>query len=153
MNSSWDEFKVLIKTEMMKIYSETVVDHIMDPRNLGSLDEADGFARITGPCEDTMNIWIKVKNDTISETRFMTDGCGTSIASGSMVTELARGKSIAKAQRISMQDVLGALDGLPQDSRHCALLAADTLKQAIKDYLANDDFPIHATKDDTYKDL
>ncbi len=135
MDSSWTEFKVLLKAEMMKIYSETVVDHIMDPRNLGSIEKADGFARITGPCGDTMKIWLTVEEGAISEARFMTDGCGTSIASGSMVTELVRGKSIDEAHKVSMQDVLNALDGLPQDNLHCALLAADTLKQAVKDYL------------------
>jgi len=82
-----------------------------------------------------MKIWLTVEEGAISEARFMTDGCGTSIASGSMVTELVRGKSIDEAHKVSMQDVLNALDGLPQDNLHCALLAADTLKQAVKDYL------------------
>ena len=83
-----------------------------------------------------MEIWLKVNNDTITRATFMTDGCGTSIAAGSMVTELARGKSIVQALRIGQQDVLDALSGLPEDSEHCALLAADTLKEAVKEYLA-----------------
>lgn len=88
-----------------------------------------------------MEIWLKVKNGTIANATFMTNGCGTSIASGSMVTELAKGRSVGEARRISQQDVLGALGGLPVESKHCALLAADTLKEAIKDYLVMEKEP------------
>jgi nitrogen fixation NifU-like protein len=135
MTSSWEQFEELIKAEMRKVYSETAIDHSMNPRNLGDMEDADGFARVTGSCGDTMEIWLKVKNGTIADATFMTGGCGTSIASGSMVTELAKGRSVGEAQRISPQDVLGALGGLPEESEHCALLAADTLKEAIRDYL------------------
>jgi nitrogen fixation NifU-like protein len=134
MSSSWEKFEELIKQEMRKIYSEAAIEHGMNPRNLGELEDADGFAKVAGSCGDTMNIWLKIKDGTITDISFMTDGCGTSIASGSMVTELARGKSIAEARKISQGDVLDALGGLPQESEHCALLAADTLKAAIKDY-------------------
>jgi nitrogen fixation NifU-like protein len=117
-------------------YSEIVVDHAMHPRNIGNLEDADGFARITGSCGDTMEIWLRVKNDTIAEATFMTDGCGTTIVAGSMVTELARGKSAGQALAIGQQDVLDALGGLPEESQHCALLAANTLREAIKDYFS-----------------
>ena len=117
------------------IYSETTIDHAMNPRNVGDMEDADGFARITGPCGDTMEIWLKVKNDSVADATFITDGCGPSIASGSMVTELAKGKNVREARIISQQDVLSALDGLPEESQHCALLAANTLKEAIRDYL------------------
>jgi nitrogen fixation NifU-like protein len=136
MTSSWEKFEELIKAEMRKIYSEAVIEHSMNPRNLGDLEDADGFARVTGPCGDTVSMWLKVKDGTISHASFMTDGCGTTIAAGSMVTELAKGKSITEAQKIAQRDVLDALGGLPQESEHCALLAANTLKSAIKDYLA-----------------
>jgi len=136
MTSSWEQFEELVKAEMRKIYSEAAIDHAMNPRNVGDMEDADGFARVTGPCGDTMEIWLKVKNGTIANATFMTDGCGTSIASGSIVTELAKGKSVSEAQRISQQDVLNALGGLPEESEHCALLAANTLREAIKDYLA-----------------
>ena len=136
MTSFGDKFKELIKPEMRSIYSETVIEHSMNPRNMGNLENADGFARVTGPCGDTMEIWLKVKYGTITDASFMTDGCGTTIASGSMVTRLAKGKSAGEAQKIDQQDVLAALGGLPEESRHCALLAANTLKEAIKDYLA-----------------
>jgi len=136
MTSSWEKFQELIKQEMRKIYSEAVIEHSMNPRNLGDLEDANGFARVTGPCGDTMSMWLKVKDGTISDANFMTDGCGTTIASGSMVTEMAKGKSISEAQKIAQRDVLNALGGLPQESEHCALLAANTLKAAIRDYLA-----------------
>ena len=136
MTSSWEQFEELIKAEMRKVYSETAIDHSMNPRNVGDIDDADGFAKVTGSCGDTMEIWLKIKNGTIADASFLTDGCGTTIASGSMLTELAKGKSIGEAQKISQQDVLDALGGLPEESQHCALLAANTLKEAIKDYVA-----------------
>ena len=136
MSSSWEKFEELIKQEMRKIYSEAVIEHSMDPRNLGELEDADGSAQVTGSCGDTMHMWLKVKDGTISDARFMTDGCGTTLASGSMITELAKGKSIAEARKINQEDVLNALGGLPEESQHCALLAASTLKEVIRDYLA-----------------
>jgi nitrogen fixation NifU-like protein len=135
MTSEFDDLQELILEDARKVYSETTIDHFMNPRNLGDMDDADGFGRVTGSCGDTMEIWLKVKNGTIASATFMTDGCGTSIASGSVVTELAKGRSVGEARRISQQDVLDALGGLPKESEHCALLAADTLKEAIKDYL------------------
>jgi len=141
MATAWGEFQELMKAEMRKVYSETVVDHAMNPRNLGSMENADGFARITGPCGDTMEIWLRVRSDSIVKASFMTDGCGTTIAAGSMVTELVKGKSATQALKIGQYDVLSALGGLPQESQHCALLAANTLKAAIKDYLASKNEP------------
>jgi len=135
MNSSWEQFQELITADMRKIYSETTIDHSMNPRNVGNLDDADGFARVTGPCGDTMEIWLKVMDGIIVQATFYTDGCGTTIASGSMVTEIAKGKSITEAQKISQQNVLDALGGLAEESQHCALLAANTLKEAIRDYV------------------
>jgi nitrogen fixation NifU-like protein len=136
MTSSWEKFEELIKAEMRKVYSEAVIEHSMNPRNVGDLEDADGFAKVTGPCGDTMEVWLKVKNGKVSGASFMTDGCGTTIASGSMVTEMAKGKSVSEVQKISQQDVLDALGGLPEESQHCALLAANTLKAAIRDHLA-----------------
>lgn len=134
MNITRDQFQHPSEVQVGGVYSDTVIDRAHHPRNLGALERADGFARVTGPCGDTMEIWLKVWGGVITEVTFMTDGCGTSIASGSMVTELARGKTIGEALRIGQGDVLDALGGLPEDSCHCALLAANTLKEAIKDY-------------------
>jgi len=136
MTTAWEKFEELVKAEMRKVYSETAIDHGMNPRNVGDIEDADGFAKVAGSCGDTMQIWLKVKDNTISDARFVTDGCGTSMAAGSMVTELARGKSVAQVQKISQRDVLSALGGLPEESQHCALLAADTLREAIRDYLS-----------------
>ncbi|RLC61819.1 MAG: iron-sulfur cluster assembly scaffold protein [Chloroflexi bacterium] len=121
---------------MKKVYSEKTIDHFLNPRNLGEIPAPDGFGRIAGPCGDTMEICLKVKDGKVVSASFWTDGCGPSIASGSMVTEMAKGRNISEAQRISQHDVLDALGGLPKESEHCALLAANTLKEAIKDYLA-----------------
>jgi len=136
MTSEFDELQELIMADMRKFYTETVIDHTMNPRNMGDMKNADGFGRVTGPCGDTMEIWLKVRNDIVADATFLTDGCGTSIASGSMVTELVRGKSIPEAQQVTQQDILSALGGLPEDSLHCALLAANTLREAIRDYFA-----------------
>jgi len=136
MPEEFEELQELILGDARKVYSETVIDHAMNPRNLGNLEDADGFARITGPCGDTMEIWLKVKDGTIAQAAFYTDGCGTTIAAGSMATELARGKTVIQAQKISQQDVLKALGGLPEESQHCALLVSNTLSEAVKDYLA-----------------
>ena len=134
-----DRFKELeqsVAEDMREVYSEKTIDHFLNPRNLGEIIAPDGFGRVTGPCGDTMEIYLKVRDGRVINASFWTDGCGPSIASGSMVTELAKGKRILEALKITQDDVLDALGGLPEESLHCALLAADTLKEAIKDYLA-----------------
>jgi nitrogen fixation NifU-like protein len=138
--TSDDLFKELeqsVMQDMKKLYSERTIDHFLKPRNLGEMPGPDGFGRITGPCGDTMEIYLKVKDSKIMNASFWTDGCGPSIASGSMITELVKGMSIADAERITDQDLLSALGGLPVDSLHCASLAADSLKEAIKRCLAS----------------
>ena len=136
MTSSWEQFEELIKAEMRKVYSETVIEHSMNPKNLGSMEDADGFARVTGPCGDTMQMWLKVKDGTITDASFLTDGCGTTVAAGSMITTMAKGKPLVEVRLISQQDVLDSLGGLPPESQHCALLAANTLKEAVREHLA-----------------
>ncbi len=134
-----DRFKELeqsVMEDMKEVYSEKAIDYFLNPRNLGEIAAPDGFGRVTGPCGDTMEIYLKVRDGRVINASFWTDGCGPSIASGSMVTELAKEKSILEARKITQDDVLDALGGLPEESLHCALLAASTLKEAIKDYLA-----------------
>lgn len=116
-------------------YSETVVEHWLRPRNPGPMENPDGHARIKGPCGDTMEIFIRVDGDTIVTASFTTDGCITSVVSGSMAVELATGRSVQQAIGISQQEILERLGGLPEVSQHCALLAANTLKAAIQDHL------------------
>jgi len=125
-----------VAEDMRKVYSPQVIEHFQNPRNLGSIPSPQGFGRLTGPCGDTMQVYLKVRDDHILEVKFLTDGCGTSLASGSVLTELTRGRSISEALNITPNDILNALGGLPPESVHCALLASDTLKEAIRDYLA-----------------
>jgi nitrogen fixation NifU-like protein len=132
---SFKELEQSIMEDMKGIYSEKTIDHFLNPRNLGKIPAPDGIGRITGPCGDTMEICLKVRHGRVMNASFWTDGCGPSIASGSMVTEMAKRMNIGEAQRISQHDVLAALGGLPEESEHCALLAANTLKEAIRDYL------------------
>ena len=136
-NDAADRIEAEIMDQMRRTYSETVIDHAMNPRNIGKLEDADGRACITGDCGDTMEIFIKVNNDVVTAATFRTDGCGTSIASGSMVTEMARGKRAQEVYRISQEDVLKALGGLPAEDEHCAALAAGTMRLAVHDYLSN----------------
>jgi len=129
-----NELQASIMEDARKIYSEKVIERWLNPRNRGRVRDADGFAKIKGPCGDTTQISFKVKDGRLSKIKFMTDGCASSIAAGSMATELAMGKRIEEAVKISPQMILDALDGLPEESVHCALLASNTLKEAIKDY-------------------
>ncbi|HUU63571.1 MAG TPA: iron-sulfur cluster assembly scaffold protein [Dehalococcoidia bacterium] len=136
MDSEFEVMEENIADKMRSIYSDTVIDYAMNPRNVGSIPNADGFACVTGPCGDTMEIWLRVKEDRIRYATFWTDGCGTSIACGSMTTELVKGKSIGEALGITQKDILSSLGGLPEESQHCALLASNTLKAVLRDYLA-----------------
>jgi len=135
MTVNSDKFQERVKNELEKVYSRTVVGYMVDPRNMGIMDEFNGFSQVTGPCGDTVELWIQVKNDVIREASFLTDGCMTTIAAASMVTELARGRSLYQGQRINQEDLLTALGGLPDGHRHCALLAVNTLKEAINNYI------------------
>jgi nitrogen fixation NifU-like protein len=118
------------------MYSEKVMEHFRNPRNMGAMEDADGVGEVGNPvCGDMMNIYIKVKDDVLTNVTFKTFGCGAAVATSSMVTELAKGKTIEEALNISKKDVAEALDGLPPIKMHCSNLAADGLKAAILDYL------------------
>jgi nitrogen fixation NifU-like protein len=123
-----------ILDEVRRVYSPQVVERFYNPRNPGAMADADGRARVKGPCGDTMEVWVKVEAGRIARASFLTDGCGPSVVCGSMVTELAGGKSPGEAAAIGQQDVLDALGGLPEESLHCALLAANAMRAAIQDY-------------------
>jgi nitrogen fixation NifU-like protein len=130
-----NELQASIMEDARKVYSEKVIERWLNPRNLGKVRNADGFAKIKGPCGDTMQISFKVKDGRLSKIKFMTDGCASSIAAGSIATELAQGRRIEEAAEISQEMILDALDGLPEESVHCALLASNTLKEAIKNHI------------------
>lgn len=136
MASDFKELEEMVMEDLRRVYSEQVIDHFQNPRNVGEIPDADGLGRVTGSCGDTMEIYLRVRGDRIIDANFWTDGCGTSIVSGSMTTELAKGKSIAEARGITKDVILSSLGGLPEESEHCALLAADTLRAAVRDYMA-----------------
>ncbi|NPU87443.1 Fe-S cluster assembly scaffold protein NifU [Methanothrix sp.] len=118
-------------------YSKKVMEHFMNPRNVGVIDDPDGYGRVGNPvCGDLMEIFIKVRDGKIEDIKFRTFGCGAAIATSSMITEMARGKSLEEAMRITRNDVADALDGLPPQKMHCSNLAADALHAAINDYLS-----------------
>jgi nitrogen fixation NifU-like protein len=118
------------------VYSEKVLDHFRNPRNMGEIPDADGVGTVGNPvCGDLMSIYIKVKDNRIEDIKFKTFGCGAAIATSSMITELARGKTLEEAMKISRGDVADNLGGLPPIKMHCSNLAADGLHAAIQDYL------------------
>ncbi|RJQ25822.1 MAG: Fe-S cluster assembly scaffold protein NifU [Peptococcaceae bacterium] len=117
------------------MYSEKVMDHFSNPRNVGEIPDADGIGEVGNPtCGDIMKLFIKVKDGVIDDIKFKTFGCGAAIATSSMVTELVKGKTIDEALQISNKTVAEALDGLPPKKMHCSNLAADALHKAIEDY-------------------
>lgn len=118
-----------------KDYSEKVMDHFKNPRNMGELKNPDGVGRVGNPiCGDVMEIQLRVKDDKIADIKFQTFGCVAAIATSSMLTELAKGKTLDEAEKISNNDVAQTLGGLPPIKMHCSNLAADALKAAIFDY-------------------
>ena len=116
-------------------YSKKVMEHFINPRNVGTIENPDGYGKVGNPvCGDVMEIFIKVKDDIIIDIKFKTFGCGSAIATSSMVTELAKGKHVDDALKITRNDVANELDGLPSQKMHCSNLAADALQEAIKNY-------------------
>ena len=117
-------------------YSEKVMEHFLNPRNVGEIENPDGIGHVGNPvCGDILELYIKVKDNIIIDARFKTFGCGAAIATSSMVTELVKGKGIEEALKISNKVVAEALGGLPPIKMHCSVLAGDALKSAIDDYL------------------
>jgi nitrogen fixation NifU-like protein len=130
------ELQKQIMEQIRKRYSQIVIDHWQNPRNFRKIEKPDGYAKIKGPCGDTMEMFIKIKRETISECAYQTDGCGTTIACGSITTELAKDKSFIQVlASVSSGEILEKLGGLPEADVHCAHLAAETLRRALADYL------------------
>jgi len=117
------------------VYSEKVMDHFMNPRNMGEIADADGVGTVGNPvCGDLMTVYIKIKDSKLEDVKFKTFGCGAAIATSSMITELAKGKTLEEALKITRGDVADRLGGLPPVKMHCSNLAADALHAAIEDY-------------------
>jgi len=118
------------------MYSSKVMEHFKNPRNMGEIPDADGVGTVGNPvCGDMMTIYIKVKDEKLEDIKFKTFGCGAAIATSSMITELAKGKTIEEGLKITRKNVADSLDGLPPIKMHCSNLAADGLHAAIEDYL------------------
>jgi nitrogen fixation NifU-like protein len=117
------------------MYSEKVMEMFKNPKNMGEIENPDGVGRVGNPkCGDLMELYIKVENDIITDVKFKTFGCAAAIATSSMITEMAVGKTLDEAMKISRQDVADELEGLPPVKMHCSNLAADALQAAIEDY-------------------
>lgn len=117
------------------LYSDKVMDHFTNPRNLGKMDDADGLGEVgNATCGDIMKMYIKVKDDVITDVKFNTFGCGSAIATSSMATEMIKGKTLQEAMELSNKAVVEALDGLPKNKIHCSVLAEEAVLAAIKDY-------------------
>lgn len=119
----------------MALYSEKVMDHFKNPRNVGSMENADGIGEVgNAKCGDIMKIYLKIDDDIISDVKFETFGCGSAIASSSMATEMIKGKPVEEALKLTNKAVAEALDGLPAHKMHCSVLAEEAIKSALKDY-------------------
>ena len=126
----------------MALYSEKVMDHFMNPRNVGTIDDASGVGEVgNAKCGDIMKIYLKIENDIIEDVKFETFGCGSAIASSSMATEMILGKSIHEAMALTNKAVAEALDGLPAHKMHCSVLAEEAIKNALKDYFDKNGIP------------
>ena len=119
----------------MALYTDTVMDHFQHPRNVGSIENADGIGEVgNAKCGDIMKMYLKIQDNVITDVKFETFGCGSAIASSSMATEMIKGKSIHEAMALTNKAVAEALDGLPAHKLHCSVLAEEAIKNALKDY-------------------
>ena len=124
----------MIRREDESVFSKTLIDESSDPQNVGRMSNPDGSAELIGPCGDTMEIYLKMDGDMISQILFYTDGCGPTIACGSMLAKMTKGKRLIEASQIGSGDLEDVLGGLPPERRHCAELAVNTLAKAMLDY-------------------
>ena len=126
----------------MALYSEIVMDHFMNPRNVGTIEDASGVGEVgNAKCGDIMKIYLKIEDGIIADVKFETFGCGSAIASSSMATEMIMGKSIHEAMQLTNKAVAEALDGLPAHKLHCSVLAEEAIKNALKDYFDKNNIP------------
>ena len=126
----------------MALYSEVVMDHFRNPRNVGVIENADGVGQVgNAKCGDIMKIYLKIESDIIEDVKFETFGCGSAIASSSMATELIKGKPVSDAMELTNKAVAEALDGLPAHKLHCSVLAEEAIRKALKDYFDRNGIP------------
>ena len=126
----------------MALYTDTVMDHFMHPRNVGEITDADGVGEVgNAKCGDIMKMYLKIKNDRIEDVKFETFGCGSAIASSSMATEMIKGKPLTEVMGLTNRAVAQALDGLPAHKLHCSVLAEEAIKKALQDYFDRKGIP------------
>lgn len=125
----------LLKEKLGAIYSDKVIDYGTSPRNYGILENPDAYAKVTGPCGDTVEIFLRMRNGEIDDIKYTTDGCMPSHAAVSAATEMAKGKTLRECLKVNQSSILEHLGGLPDDSKHCALLAATTLHRALRNFV------------------
>ena len=131
----------------MALYTDTVMDHFMHPRNVGEIADADGVGEVgNAKCGDIMKMYLKIKDDRIEDAKFETFGCGSAIASSSMATELIKGKTIEEALAVTNKQVVDALGGLPAYKLHCSVLAEESIKAAVKNYYDRNNIPYDHSK-------
>ena len=131
----------------MALYTETVMDHFMHPRNVGEIENPDGVGQVgNAKCGDIMKMYLKIKNNIIEDVKFETFGCGSAIASSSMATELIKGKTIEDALAVTNKQVVDALGGLPAYKLHCSVLAEESIKAAVKNYYDRNNIPYDHSK-------
>jgi nitrogen fixation protein NifU and related proteins len=149
MATAWENFQEIMRINMEKAFSKTAVDYMMNPKNMGSIPDADVHAFVSGVCGDEMEMWLKIQDQQIENASFCTNGCGATIACGSMVTDLAKGKTLGEALAIGADVIVQNLGGIPDDHIHCAGLASLALKKAIIQYV---NMPQESWKKAYYKD-
>ena len=126
----------------MALYSDKVMDHFKNPRNVGEIPDADGVGEVgNAKCGDIMKMYLKIRDNVIEDVKFETFGCGSAIASSSMATEMIKGKTIEEALAVTNKEVVEALDGLPANKLHCSVLAEEAIKTAVKDYYDKNNIP------------
>jgi len=140
-DKAMDELQTSIIEDARKVYSEEVIQRWLNPKYMGEMESPQGYGRITGPCGDTVQIFLRIESEKIIDSCFLTDGCATTIAAGCMACELAMGKTFREAFKITKEVILEQLGGLPEESIHCALLASNTLRAALTDYLESKNEP------------
>jgi len=140
-DNAMDELQASIIEDARKIYSEKVIQSWLNPKYMGEMENPQGHGKVTGTCGDTVQIFLRIDNNTIIDARFITDGCATTVAAGGMACELAMGKPLREAFKITKEIILEQLGGLPEESIHCALLASDTLRAALTDYIQSRNEP------------
>ena len=138
-DNAMDGKQTSIIEDTRKIYSTKVIEKRISPTRMGEMEQPQGYGKVKGPCGDTIKIFLRIHDERIIDARFVADGCTTTIAAGSMACELVIGKDIKDALKINKEMILENLGGLPEESSHCVLLASNTLKEALTDYLTSKD--------------